>query len=105
MVFRGTRFRLVASLGSAMLFGSAALGQQTPLPPASNQPAKLPTAATAAAQERAQILADTQRLYQLAAELKIELVKSSPDTLSLAIVKKAAEIEQLSRSLNQRMKD
>lgn len=55
------------------------------------------------AHEQAQILADTRRLFQLAAELKLELVNSSPNTLSLGVVKKAAEIEQLARSLNQRM--
>jgi hypothetical protein len=59
---------------------------------------------TRAASEQAQILADTKRLFELSAELKIDLVKSSPDTLSLDVIKKAAEVEKLALILNQRMK-
>jgi hypothetical protein len=52
----------------------------------------------------AQIAADTQRLVQLAEELKAEVAKSSKDTLSLQVLKKATEIEKLARSLKERLK-
>ena len=52
----------------------------------------------------AQLAADTERLYQLAQELKVEMDKSTKDTLSLTVVKKAAEIEKLAHSVGERMK-
>ncbi len=55
-------------------------------------------------QREAQIAADTAKLYQLAQELKVELDKSTKDTLSLTVIKKAAEIEKLAHSLSERMK-
>lgn len=53
---------------------------------------------------QAQIVADTNKLYQLAQELQTEVAKSSKNTLSLAVVKKAAEVEKLAKSLKERMK-
>jgi hypothetical protein len=53
---------------------------------------------------QAQIAADTDRLYQLAQELKAEVAKSNKDTLSLSVIKKAAEVEKLAHSLKDRMK-
>ena len=53
---------------------------------------------------QAQIVADTNRLYQLAQELQAEVAKSNKNTLSLAVVKKAAEVEKLAKSLKERMK-
>src|SRR5271154_4615314 len=56
------------------------------------------------AARQAQLVADTNRLYQLAQELQAEVAKSSKNTLSLSVVKKAAEVEKLARSLKERMK-
>jgi len=53
---------------------------------------------------QAQIVADTDKLYQLAQELQVEVAKSGKNTLSLAVVKKAAEVEKLAKSLKERMK-
>jgi sRNA-binding protein len=53
---------------------------------------------------QAQIAADTDRLYQLAQELKAEVAKSNKDTLSLSVIKKATEVEKLAKSLKDRMK-
>ena len=55
-------------------------------------------------QQQAQLVADTNRLYQLAQELKVEVAKSNKDTLSLSVIKKAAEVEKLARSLKERMR-
>jgi hypothetical protein len=55
-------------------------------------------------ERQAQLVADTNRLYELAQELQAEVAKSNKNTLSLAVVKKAAEVEKLARSLKERMK-
>jgi hypothetical protein len=41
----------------------------------------------------------------LSQELKAEVAKSNKDTLSLAVVKKAAEVEKLAKSLKERMRN
>ncbi|MBB5345973.1 hypothetical protein [Tunturibacter empetritectus] len=53
---------------------------------------------------RAQLMADTQKLYQLTQELKAEVAKSNKDTLSIAVIKKAEEVERLAKSLKEKMK-
>jgi hypothetical protein len=52
----------------------------------------------------AQIAADSQKLFQLAQELKVEVDKSSKDTMSLSVIKKAEEIEKLARALKVEMR-
>lgn len=65
------------------------------------KPAKAMTPAEA---RQAQLLADTERLYQLTQELKDEVNKSNKDTLSIPVIKKAEEVEKLARSLKERMR-
>jgi len=83
--------------------------------PATSAPAKTDTSAakpdsaaaqpmTPAEERQAQLVADTNRLYQLAQELQAEVAKSNKNTLSLAVVKKAAEVEKLAKSLKERMR-
>jgi hypothetical protein len=55
-------------------------------------------------ERQAQLVADTNRLFQLAQELQAEVAKSTKNTLSLSVVKKAAEVEKLARSLKERMR-
>ncbi len=59
---------------------------------------------TPAEARQAQLLADTERLYQLTQELKDEVNKSNKDTLSIPVIKKAEEVEKLARSLKERMR-
>jgi hypothetical protein len=59
---------------------------------------------TPAEARQAQLLADTQKLYQLTQELKAEVAKSNKDTLSIAIIKKAEEVEKLAKNLKERMR-
>jgi hypothetical protein len=47
---------------------------------------------------------DSAHLLQLVQELKAELEKAGNDTLSLAAVRKADEIQKLSKSLKEKMK-
>ncbi len=50
------------------------------------------------------LVADTDRLLSLANELKTDMDKTSKDTLSLDVVRKADEIEKLAHSVKERMK-
>jgi hypothetical protein len=91
--------------------------QAAPTPPTPAQPAgisspeKSPAAAgnhsqapEPNAQPKSQLALDTSKLLQLANELKAEMDKSSKDTLSLGVVKKAEEIEKLARKVRSEMK-
>jgi hypothetical protein len=51
-----------------------------------------------------QLEQDTDKLLALAKALKEEVSKSNKDTLSVDVVKKAAEIEKLAKSVKDRMK-
>jgi len=93
----------------------SAIDRQTPSPPAAspapkpqNQPAKADAAEKKAMSpeeaRQAQLVADTNRLYQLAQELQAAVAKSNKNMLSLAVVRKAAEVEKLAKSLKDRMR-
>jgi len=47
---------------------------------------------------------DTDKLLQLATELKQSVDKSNENTLSLDVIKKAEEIEKLAKSVREKMK-
>jgi len=51
---------------------------------------------------QAQLVADTEKLLKLSQELKDEVAKSNKDTLSIAVIKKADEVEKLARSVKER---
>jgi hypothetical protein len=51
-----------------------------------------------------QLADDTARLLQLANELKAEMDKSSKDTLSLNVMKKAEQVEKLAHKVRDEMK-
>jgi hypothetical protein len=51
-----------------------------------------------------QLVADTDKLLQLATELKASVDKSNKDTLSVEVVRKAGQIEKLARSVREKMK-
>jgi len=55
-------------------------------------------------QRQQDIRKDTEKLLELATELKQEVDKSNADTLSLGVVKKAEEIEKLAKSVKNKMK-
>ena len=50
------------------------------------------------------LVRDTDKLLALAKELKEEVNQSNKDTLSVEVVKKAAEIERLAKSVKDRMR-
>ncbi len=60
--------------------------------------------AAANAERRKQIADDSAKLVKLAADLKAEIEKTSKDTLSLGVIRKADEIERLARGVKEKMK-
>src|ERR1019366_1305920 len=83
-------------VGAALLlvvFAAPVWGQE----PAATTPGKL----TAKEARDAKVAADAEKLYQMALDLKVEVDKSNKDTVSLSIVKRAAEIEKLAKILKQ----
>jgi hypothetical protein len=51
-----------------------------------------------------QLVADAQKLLSLANELKEDVDKSTKDTLSLDVIRKADEIEKLAHTVKEKMK-
>ena len=107
-----SRFYLLALLISplALAVSISAQGAVAPMqskaPPQTEQsdPAALST--TLASSEETQqerIEADTKKLYQLALELRTEVGKTYKRSLSLAVLKKAEELEKLAKNLKSEM--
>jgi type VI protein secretion system component VasF len=98
--------KILAVLWLASTFGLAAPAQQATPPAKSDDtksesaPAKAPL--TPEEKKRADLLADTEKLYKLSQELKAEVAKSNKDTLSVSVVKKAQEVERLAKSIKDR---
>jgi|SRR5271170_1552251 len=69
---------------------------QSATSPAAVQPA--PTLDPA----QTQLVADSEKLLKLSHELKDEVAKTNKDTLSIAVIKKADEVEKLAKSLKER---
>ena len=55
-------------------------------------------------QRQEEIKKDTDKLLQLATELKQSVDKSSQNTLSLDVIKKAEQIEKLAKTVKDKMK-
>ena len=55
-------------------------------------------------ERRKQIAEDSARLLKLATDLKSEVDKTTKDTLSLGVIRKADEIEKLAHSVKEKMK-
>jgi len=55
-------------------------------------------------QRQQEIKKDTEKLLELATELKQYVDKSSENTLSLDVVKKAEQIEKLAKTVKEKMK-
>jgi hypothetical protein len=56
------------------------------------------------AERKKQIADDTANLLKLANDLKTEVDKTSKDTLSLSVIRKAEEIERLAHAVKEKMK-
>jgi hypothetical protein len=98
-------------------FGSISLAAaQQPAQGSAAQPPVVQAPATAEAKadnskpttpltpQQKQLADDTAKLLALANELKAELDKSSKDTLSLSVIKKAEQVEKLAHKVRDEMK-
>jgi hypothetical protein len=114
----------ICLVAAAALTGAAEPGQNTPDMP--NKPGNMslpsfpPDAATqielrdkqakqqsfeaANAERKKQIAEDSAKLLKLATELKTEVDKTTKDTLSLTVIRKADEIEKLAHGVKEKMK-
>jgi hypothetical protein len=70
----------------------------------SNANARQADYSTANAERKKQIADDSAKLLKLATDLKAEVDKTSKDTLSLNVIRKADEIERLAHSVKEKMK-
>jgi hypothetical protein len=96
---------LALAIGAGFLRGHAQ--QLFPLPafdPPKTAPApagqkKLQTAATAGGPQQSQIASECADLLKMATDLKSEVDKTTKDTLSVTVVRKAGEIEELAHKV------
>lgn len=112
--------RIVLLISVCFLVGGVADAQRQASPPPPPNVENTPTPQTDAdeAQQRlalemakkanlarqAALKADTDKLLQLAGELKQDVDKSSENVLSLEVLKKAEEIEKLAHSVKDKMR-
>jgi hypothetical protein len=118
--------RFLASISALGLLGCALMaGQQAPSPnldkpyllPEANrlpdanqqmemreQQAKAQNFAAANTERKKQIADDSARLLKLATDLKTDVDKTTKDTLSLSVIRKADEIEKLAHAVKEKMK-
>jgi hypothetical protein len=68
------------------------------------QDTKTPDLETANAERKKEIADDSAKLLKLATELKAEVDKTTKDTLSLNVIRKAGEIEKLAHTVKEKMK-
>jgi cytochrome c biogenesis protein ResB len=68
------------------------------------QQAKQQSFEAANAERKKQIADDSAKLLKLATELKTEVDKTTKDTLSLGVIRKADEIEKLAHGVKEKMK-
>ena len=73
-------------------------------PPAVEQQPMKPPLEGAAAERKREINDDSAKLLQLASDLKAEVDKTTKDTLSVSVVRKADEIERLAHNVREKMK-
>ena len=110
------RMRSVRNLACLAVFAFGSISPDAAQQPAQGSAAQPPVAqapATAEAKadtskpttpQRKQLADDTAKLLTLANELKAELDKSSKNTLSLSVIKKAEQVEKLAQKVRDEVK-
>ena len=84
--------------------GSAAQASVAQAPATAEKTADISKPATPQTPQQKQLADDTAKLLALANELKAELDKSTKDTLSLSVIKKAEQVEKLAHKVRDEMK-
>jgi hypothetical protein len=100
-----------SGLGSGLGSGTSSAGSsQAPQPPPIAPPIdatpdmEANQARMRSTARQKQLVLDTQKLLALANELKVDVDKSTKDTMSLDVIRKADEIEKLAHSVKEKMK-
>jgi hypothetical protein len=70
----------------------------------SDPQAEKPNANAANSERKKQLSEDSEKLLKLATDLKAEVDKTTKDTLSISVIRKADEIEKLAHSVKEKMK-
>jgi len=84
--------------------GSAAQAPVTQAPATADKTADISKPTAPQTPQQKQLADDTAKLLTLANELKAELDKSTKDTLSLSVIKKAEQVEKLAHKVRDEMK-
>lgn len=107
---------LTVALLTALVLNCAAQLQSPPPPPGQRQPVgdvpddvwqqqqRKEMEKKANLQRQEEIKKDSEKLLELATELKQSVDKSSENTLSLDVIKKADQIEKLAKAVKEKMK-
>jgi hypothetical protein len=97
---------LAGALGAGLLRGSAQSApapvpthEKTSIAPAAGQLQKKPAEIDAEQARKQEIARQSAELLKLAADLKAEVGRSTKDQLSVTVVRKASQIEQLARKV------
>jgi methionyl-tRNA synthetase len=108
------RAAMIAPLLFCLLFAPQASAQRQTIPPGQTQPSQAEIemeeqqkhAAEKAlnAKRQQEIKKDTDKLLELATELKEYVDKSNENTLSVDVIKKAEAIEKLAHTVKEKMK-
>jgi hypothetical protein len=95
-------------LGNSQDAASGVPPNQNPAAPAQDNSQNKTTKASRqelqSQQRKDQLTADTAKLLELANELKAEMDKSTKDTLSITVLKKADQVEKLAHKVRDEMK-
>jgi hypothetical protein len=95
---------LVFFLGLSLVASPARSQNSEMQTPADQSPGNKADQSTKAQLQQKQLADDTAKLFELANELKADMDKTTKDTLSLAVVKKAEQVEKLAHKVREEMK-
>jgi hypothetical protein len=91
-----------AHVGALVVLAAIAMLPVAGQAPQANEPlADKPVPEAASGERKNPIVEDSARLLQMARDLKAEVDKTTKDTLSLHVIRKAAEIEKLAHSVRE----
>jgi hypothetical protein len=99
------RWVVAGMLGLGLASTAGAPGQSPAQDPPDDQPAQAAPSVPAADPAQEQLQKDTDHLLQLVQELKQEVAKAGSNTLSLAALRKADEVQKLAKNLKEKMKE
>ncbi len=105
----------VATIGAVLLTTSSVKVSGGPMPPLQPLPGQALGTAPASkpvdqepsgpmTERQKRLAADTEKLFALATDLKAQVDKSTKNTLSVNVIKKADEIEKLAHSMKEQMR-